>query len=108
MVRSLTSKTERPADSAPPTEPAASLTGEQAEQVQRLIEKALKQQLKRSELIGFTELCARTPLSGRTLRTLIQQKKIPAIRLPGGRKFLFDPEAVFTSLKRFERGGIEN
>lgn len=100
--------TTRPAKSAPETEPAAPLSGAQAEQVQRLIEGVLAQQYKGPEIIGFTELCARLPLSARTLRTEIQRKRLPAIRLPGARKFLFDWVAVRNALKRFERGGIEN
>ena len=58
--------------------------------------------------LTFIELCALVPLSERTLREAIKRGQIPAIRLPGARRLLFDRHAVEAALRRYQRGGIEN
>lgn len=57
--------------------------------------------------ISFDALLAAVPLSARTLRAEIRRGRIPAIRLPGGRRFLFHLPSVERALLRFQRGGIE-
>jgi len=59
-------------------------------------------------LLDFAGLCARVPLSERTLRTAIKRRQIPHIRLPGARRLLFDWPAVQASLARYQKGGIED
>jgi hypothetical protein len=61
----------------------------------------------RERVIDFNELCARVPLSPRTLREAIKRRQIPAIRLPRSRRLLFSWESVRSSLLRFTTGGIE-
>lgn len=58
-------------------------------------------------ILSLDQLRQRLPLSERSIRTAIRRRLIPAIRLPGGRKFLFDWDSVSAALKRFEHGGIE-
>ena len=60
------------------------------------------------EIISFDDLVARLPQGPRTLREEIKKGRIPAIRLPGARRLMFDWENVQRSLRRFERGGIEH
>ena len=55
--------------------------------------------------IGFDLLKQRLPYGTRRLRDLVKKGIIPSIRLPGGRKRLFDWTTVRASLKRYERGG---
>ena len=57
----------------------------------------------------FRGLMAQVPLGERTLRTLIKNKILPAIR-PGikGRRLLFHPDSVTKALLRFQIGGIED
>jgi len=55
----------------------------------------------------FTGLLAAVPLSERTLRAEIKRGRIPAIRLPGGRRLIFHIPSVERALLRFQRGGIE-
>lgn len=57
--------------------------------------------------LNFDQLCAAVPLSARTLREEIKKRRIPAIRLPGGRRVLFHFESVEKALLRFQRGGVE-
>jgi len=58
-------------------------------------------------ITDFVGLCAAVPLSERTLREEIKKGRIPAIRLPGGRRLLFHMPSVEKALLRFQRGGIE-
>lgn len=55
--------------------------------------------------VGLEQLRTLVPLSERTIRTAIKRGYIPAIRLPGARRLLFDPAAVQAALQRFSRGG---
>ena len=55
----------------------------------------------------FAGLLAAVPLSERTLRAEIKRGRIPAIRLPGGRRLIFHIPSVERALLRFQRGGIE-
>lgn len=57
------------------------------------------------EIIGFDQLVTRLPLSPRSISAGIKDGWIPAIRLPGGRKLLFDWDVVRAALRRFETGG---
>jgi hypothetical protein len=60
--------------------------------------------------LGFTDfdgLRAAVPLSERTLRSEIKKGRLPAIRMPGGRRLLFHLPSIEKSLLRFQRGGIE-
>ena len=50
--------------------------------------------------IDFATLTTRVPYSARRLRDLVQNGSIPSIRLPGGRKRLFDWSAVAAALRR--------
>jgi hypothetical protein len=59
---------------------------------------------------GFLDvpgLLARLPISERTLREEIKKRRIPAIRLPGSRRLLFDWPSVQRSLLRFQTGGVQ-
>jgi len=60
----------------------------------------------KGDIIDMEELAKRVPLSERTLRTLIRDRVIPHIRLPGGRRLLFHWNGVEAALLRFEKGGI--
>jgi hypothetical protein len=59
------------------------------------------------DLTDFSGLMAVVPLSARTLRSEIKKGRIPAIRLPGGRRLLFHLPSVERALLRFQQGGIE-
>jgi hypothetical protein len=52
----------------------------------------------------FTDLCKQVPLGPRTLRDAIKKGWLPAIRLPNGRRLLFDPQSVRAALRRHETG----
>jgi len=70
----------------------------------------VKPTIKNSLPPGFTDfagLLAVVPLSERTLRAEIKKGRLPAIRLPGGRRLIFHLISVEKSLLRFQRGGIE-
>ena len=56
--------------------------------------------------IDFDELCERVPLSQRTLRAQIKKRRIPFIKIPGGRRLLFHWASVEKSLVRFQVGGV--
>ena len=58
-------------------------------------------------LLSFKQLCARLPLGERNLREQIKRNRIPHIRLPGGRRLLFDWQTVHQALLRYQRGGVE-
>ena len=60
-----------------------------------------------SGFLDFKGLCKRLPLGARTLRTEIKRGRIPHIRLPGGRRLLFDWETGRANLLRHQRGGAE-
>jgi hypothetical protein len=53
---------------------------------------------------AFTDLCNQVPLGPRTLRDGIKKGWIPSIRLPGGRRLLFDPPSVRAALLRLQTG----
>jgi len=57
--------------------------------------------------LDFAGLLAALPLGERTARAEIKKGRIPAIRLPNGRRLLFHWPSVEKSLLRFQRGGIE-
>lgn len=52
----------------------------------------------------FEVLCKQVPLGPRTLRDAIMKGWLPAIRLPGGRRLLFDPVSVRSALLRLQTG----
>jgi len=56
--------------------------------------------------IDFRALLIAVPLGERTLREEIKRKRIPAIRMPGGRRLLFHLPSVEKALLRFQEGGI--
>lgn len=56
--------------------------------------------------LDFRGLLGAVPLGERTLREEIKRKRIPAIRLPGGRRLLFHLPSVQKALLRFQEGGI--
>ncbi len=70
-------------------------------------EKPPDSQLSPPGFLDLTELQTRIPLSERTIRSLIAKRVIPHVRLPGGRRLLFDWPSVKRSLLRYEEGGIE-
>jgi len=78
-----------------------------AQDVRRLVEEILSQHqlAPRAEIISFDALCARVPISPRSIRTALKSGRIPHIRLPGARRLLFDWETVLLALRRFEKGG---
>lgn len=57
--------------------------------------------------LDFAGICARVPLSERTLREAIKRRQIPHIRLPGARRLLFDWPSVQAALARYQKGGTE-
>ena len=58
--------------------------------------------------IGFQELCRRVPLCGRSLREHVRYGRIPSIRLPGSRRFVFHWGSVQAALLRLQRGGARS
>lgn len=56
-------------------------------------------------LLDLAGLAARVPLGERTLREEIKKRRIPSIRLPGGRRLLFHWPSVEAALLRYQRGG---
>ena len=56
--------------------------------------------------LTLQQLLPYLPLCERTVRAHIAQGKIPSIRLPGSRRFLFDLQSVRAALLRYQRGGI--
>lgn len=50
--------------------------------------------------IDFKRLAARVPYSQRRLRELVRNGTIPSIKLLGGRKYLFDWDAVAAAIRR--------
>lgn len=69
----------------------------------------VKPTTKNSPPPGFTDfagLLAIVPLSERTLRAEIKKGRLPAIRLPGGRRLIFHLASIEKSLLRYQRGGI--
>ena len=57
-----------------------------------------------SSFWDFPRLCQEVPLGARTLRDAIKQGWLPAIRLPNGRRLLFDPASVRSALLRLQTG----
>lgn len=55
---------------------------------------------------GFQQLCSEVPLSPRTLRQLIKDEILPAIRVKGGRRLIFHGPSVERALLRFQKGGL--
>ena len=56
----------------------------------------------------FPGLVRHLPMYGeRTLRQLVKDKVIPAVRPPGSRKLAFHIPSVEAALLRFQHGGIE-
>lgn len=60
-----------------------------------------------SGLLDLPGLLARVPVSERTLRAEVKKGRIPAIRLPHGRRLLFHWPSVEAALLRHQRGGVE-
>jgi hypothetical protein len=54
----------------------------------------------------FPGLLAAVPLGERTVREEIKKGRIPAIRMPGGRRLIFHLPSVERALLRFQKGGI--
>jgi hypothetical protein len=52
----------------------------------------------------FPRLCQEVPLGARTLRDAIKKGWLPAIRLPSGRRLLFDPASIRSALLRLQTG----
>lgn len=58
------------------------------------------------DFTDFPGLLAAVPLGERTMREEIKKGRIPAIRMPGGRRLIFHMPSVERALLRFQQGGI--
>lgn len=59
------------------------------------------------KLVNYAQLADLSGLPVRTLRTLVQRRVIPAIRL-GHRTTVFRPSHVMTALERFEARAVSD
>jgi hypothetical protein len=99
----LQAAAERATDSTPATEP---------NWLRPLVEKIVGEVTSKlpppTPFCDFTALVRHLPMYGeRTLRQLVKDKILPAVRPPGSRKLAFHIPSVEAALLRYQNGGIE-